>query len=107
MGGQGRQGRDSRRSTTAEGSNRENKFDAMDADLSAEIEAEVDRAVCLAFDSKAFKRNSGGLPCLSESDSDIVPDKGARKSRKSSPKGRRSSPKPHKKNVSRNSGQDA
>lgn len=105
--GQVKPGRASRQSTTPEGSNRENKFDAMDADLSAEIEAEVDRAVALAFDSKALKRNSGGLPCLSESDSDIVPDKGARKSRKSSPKGRKSSPKPRKTSVSKSSVQDA
>lgn len=73
-----------RQPRTPQAGGRDSKFDALDAELAEEVEADVTRAVSLAFDSKALQRTSSGLPCsLRESG-----DSGKRSKRSSSPKDR-------------------
>jgi len=52
-----------RQPRTPEAGRRDLKFAALDAELAEEVEAEVNRAVSLAFDPKALQRSSSGLPC--------------------------------------------
>mmetsp|Transcript_42980 Transcript_42980/g.96869 ORF Transcript_42980/g.96869 Transcript_42980/m.96869 type:complete len:511 (+) Transcript_42980:91-1623(+) len=54
-------------SESAAGGTREAKFDALDAELGEEMEAEVGRAVSFVLNSKAFPRTSKGLPRDGES----------------------------------------